>query len=176
TCKVGEQVILSAGLSWINYDLDTFKQHLPSLIEHFTYVSLKETLIGIEDEYPLLKTDTTCDEISPQKGRKPKFLLVVGGQIKEVIATRQCEFDDFSTDLWYVISSELPTRMCGAGVDVLNGHLYAVANRWIPFPSMEARRSTLGVCVVNNKIYAVGGYDGSTALQSAEYSIKSLAN
>ncbi|RWR99574.1 hypothetical protein B4U79_04137, partial [Dinothrombium tinctorium] len=109
TRKVGEQVILSAGLSWINYDLDTFKQHLPSLIEHFTYVSLKETLIGIEDEYPLLKTDTT-------------------------------------------------------------------SNRWIPFPSMEARRSTLGVCVVNNKIYAVGGYDGSTALQSAEYSIKSLAN
>ena len=33
---------------------------------------------------------------------------------------------------------------------------------------MEARRSTLGVAVLNNCIYAVGGFDGSTGLSSAE--------
>ncbi|RWS00841.1 ring canal kelch-like protein [Dinothrombium tinctorium] len=118
--------------------------------------------------------------------RRPNILLVVGGQIKEVKATRQCEFYDFSTDLWYVIPSELPTRRCGASVDVLNGNLYAIngfngslcfrtvdscdpqVNRWIPCPSMEARRSTLGVCVLNNKIYAVGGFNGSKWRKSAE--------
>lgn len=33
---------------------------------------------------------------------------------------------------------------------------------------MEARRSTLGVAVLNSCIYAVGGFDGSTGLNSAE--------
>lgn len=33
---------------------------------------------------------------------------------------------------------------------------------------MEARRSTLGVAVLNNNIYAVGGFDGSTGLNTAE--------
>ncbi|RWS10322.1 Ring canal kelch-like protein [Dinothrombium tinctorium] len=210
TGEVGEQVILSAVISWINYDLDTRKQHLPSLIEHVRFPRLpQETLIGIEDEYPLLKTDTTCKDLLIEamkfhlcKGQissslsnnsrfkmrsprgKPKCLLVVGGQAPKAI--RQCEFYDFSTDQWYEIPSELPTRRCRAGVAVLNGLVYAIggfngslrvrtvdcydpqANRWIPCPSMEARRSTLGVCVLNNKIYAVGGFDGSTGLQSAE--------
>lgn len=33
---------------------------------------------------------------------------------------------------------------------------------------MEARRSTLGVAVLSGCIYAVGGFDGSTGLSSAE--------
>lgn len=33
---------------------------------------------------------------------------------------------------------------------------------------MEARRSTLGVAVLGNCIYAVGGFDGSTGLNTAE--------
>lgn len=38
---------------------------------------------------------------------------------------------------------------------------------------MEARRSTLGVAVLNYCIYAVGGFDGSTGLNSAEcYNIR----
>lgn len=33
---------------------------------------------------------------------------------------------------------------------------------------MEARRSTLGVAVIDSCIYAVGGFDGGTGLSSAE--------
>lgn len=33
---------------------------------------------------------------------------------------------------------------------------------WTNCPSMEARRSTLGVAVLNGLIYAVGGFDGSS--------------
>lgn len=39
---------------------------------------------------------------------------------------------------------------------------------WSQCSSMEARRSTLGVAVLNGCIYAVGGFDGSTGLSSAE--------
>ena len=33
---------------------------------------------------------------------------------------------------------------------------------------MEARRSTLGAAVLNGRLYAVGGFDGSTGLNTAE--------
>jgi kelch-like protein 2/3 len=39
---------------------------------------------------------------------------------------------------------------------------------WTPMPPMEARRSTLGVAVMNGLVYAIGGFDGSTGLSSGE--------
>ena len=39
---------------------------------------------------------------------------------------------------------------------------------WTAIASMEARRSTLGVAVMNDHIYAVGGFDGSCGLNTAE--------
>ena len=39
---------------------------------------------------------------------------------------------------------------------------------WTTAPSMEARRSTLGVAVYKDCIYAVGGFDGSMGLNTAE--------
>ena len=39
---------------------------------------------------------------------------------------------------------------------------------WSTAPSMEARRSTLGVAVYKDCIYAVGGFDGSMGLNTAE--------
>lgn len=44
----------------------------------------------------------------------------------------------------------------------------AALDLWAACESMEARRSTLGVAVLNNCIYAVGGFDGSTGLNTAE--------
>lgn len=41
-------------------------------------------------------------------------------------------------------------------------------DQWTSSECMEARRSTLGVAVLNSNIYAVGGFDGSTGLHTAE--------
>lgn len=49
-------------------------------------------------------------------------------------------------------------------VDVYDASL----DQWTTGASMEARRSTLGVAVLNDCIYAVGGFDGSTGLNTAE--------
>lgn len=43
-----------------------------------------------------------------------------------------------------------------------------IIDQWSTCASMEARRSTLGVAVLGNCIYAVGGFDGSTGLNTAE--------
>lgn len=39
-----------------------------------------------------------------------------------------------------------------------------VKDVWTSCPSMEARRSTLGVAVLNTVIYAVGGFDGASGI------------
>ena len=39
---------------------------------------------------------------------------------------------------------------------------------WSQGPDMLCRRGTLGVAVLNDKVYAVGGFDGMTGLVSVE--------
>ena len=39
---------------------------------------------------------------------------------------------------------------------------------WVPVESMLSRRSTLGVAVLKGELYAVGGFDGTNGLDSAE--------
>lgn len=43
-------------------------------------------------------------------------------------------------------------------VDVYDG----VKDQWTSIASMQERRSTLGAAVLNELLYAVGGFDGST--------------
>lgn len=69
---------------------------------------------------------------------------------------------------------------CTSGVVFMAGHVYAVGgfngslrvrtvdvydgvkNQWTSIASMQERRSTLGAAVLNDLLYAVGGFDGST--------------
>lgn len=242
----GEQSILTALMTWIEHCPTERRCRLPVLIQHIRFPRLnQETLVAIEDEFPLLKSDTTCKDLLIEamkyhlcKGQlsganinatnpryrmrapigRPKCLVVVGGQAPKAI--RQCEFFDFTSERWYDLRSELPSRRCRAGLAVHGGIIYAIGNspnlfslpaqlalaggfngslrlrsvdaydpqadQWITCPSMEARRSTLGVSVLNDKIYAIGGFgnfrtpiffrshnvnsilDGSTGLNSCE--------
>lgn len=212
TGEGGEQAVLSALAAWIEHNPTERKERLSLLIQHIRFPRLnQEALIGIEDQYPLLKCDAACKDLLIEamkyhlcKGQltgntstttnaryrmrapigRPKCLVVVGGQAPKAI--RQCEFFDFSSERWYELRSELPTRRCRAGLAVLNNLIYAIggfngslrvrtvdaydpqANQWISCPPMEARRSTLGVGVLNGKIYAVGGFDGSSGLSTSE--------
>lgn len=51
-------------------------------------------------------------------------------------------------------------------VDVYDG----VKDQWTSIASMQERRSTLGAAVLNDLLYAVGGFDGSTG-RSRTYSL-----
>ena len=46
----------------------------------------------------------------------------------------------------------------------------AKKSEWKGVCSMEARRSTLGAAVLNDKLYSVGGFDGTTGLNTCEVS------
>lgn len=149
TGEGGEQAVLAAVMSWINYDRVERNKYLPTLLQHIRFPRFsQESLVRIEDEYPLIKSDTTCKDLLIEamkyhlcKGQinsiansarfraraprgRPKCLMVVGGQAPKAI--RHCEYYDFSIDKWVDLCSELPTRRCRAGLAVLNGGVYAI--------------------------------------------------
>uniref|UniRef100_UPI003467EED4 SAKe6DEtal n=1 Tax=synthetic construct TaxID=32630 RepID=UPI003467EED4 len=100
---------------------------------------------------------------------------------------------DPETDTWSPVAP-MNTRRSGVGVAVLDGHIYAVGgshgspdgsihhnsveryeperDEWHLVAPMLTRRIGVGVAVLNGRIYAVGGYDGSpdghTHLNSVE--------
>lgn len=39
---------------------------------------------------------------------------------------------------------------------------------WVPVEPMQSRRSTLGVAVLKDELYAVGGFDGTNGLDTVE--------
>lgn len=39
---------------------------------------------------------------------------------------------------------------------------------WVPVEPMQSRRSTLGVAVLEDELYAVGGFDGTNGLDTVE--------
>ena len=49
-------------------------------------------------------------------------------------------------------------------VHIFNTH----TDEWLPGPEMQYRRSTLGVALLDKKIYAIGGFDGQSGLMTAE--------
>nr|7ON6_A Chain A, SAKe6AE [synthetic construct] len=100
---------------------------------------------------------------------------------------------DPETDTWSLVAP-MKTRRSGVGVAVLDGRIYAVGgydgspdghthlnsveaydpetDTWSLVAPMKTRRSGVGVAVLDGRIYAVGGYDGSpdghTHLNSVE--------
>lgn len=148
----GEHAVLEALMSWINYDKVERNKFLPTLIQHIRFPRLsQQSLVRIEDEYPLIKSDTTCKDLLIEamkyhliiqckdqmnavsnnarfrmrapRGR-PKCLVIVGGQAPKAI--RHCEYYDFTTNKWSDLPTELPSRRCRAGLSVLNGIVYAI--------------------------------------------------
>ena len=96
---------------------------------------------------------------------------------------------DPATDAWTTITS-MPTSVQWVGLEVVNGLIYAIGgghgqcqtfavtnlvqiynpntHTWTNGPAMLGPVETMGTCVINNVLYAVGGTDGTNALASME--------
>lgn len=86
----------------------------------------------------------------------------------------------FCGKLFTCLRSQCVLVSCASGVVFMAGHVYAVGgfngslrvrtvdvydgvkDQWTSIASMQERRSTLGAAVLNDLLYAVGGFDGST--------------
>uniref|UniRef100_A0A8C2U6D2 Kelch like family member 5 n=1 Tax=Coturnix japonica TaxID=93934 RepID=A0A8C2U6D2_COTJA len=117
-------------------------------------------------------------------------LYAVGGRDgSSCLKSMEC-FDPH-TNKWSLCAS-MSKRRGGVGVTTWNGFLYAIGGHdapasnltsrlsdcverydpktdmWTAVASMSISRDAVGVCLLGDKLYAVGGYDGQTYLNTVE--------
>ncbi|XP_028150298.2 kelch-like protein 5 [Diabrotica virgifera virgifera] len=117
-------------------------------------------------------------------------LYAVGGR-DGASCLRTVESYDPHTDKWTMVSS-LTRRRGGVGVAVVNGYLYAMGGQdapannpaasrfdcverydpktdtWSTVASLSSKRDAVAACRFGDKLYAIGGYDGSHYLRTVE--------
>ncbi len=162
-----EEMVYKAVMNWIKYDLNERKQYLGQLMSNIrlplldvkylvTQVSndplirnlslLDQTIRDLIDEakdYHLLPEARLQSQTVRTRPRKPfiisEFLFAIGGW---------CSGDAISTvEMFDPLSSN---------------------NEWKIVASMSKRRCGVGVGVLNQQVYAVGGHDGISYLNSVE--------
>eukprot|EP00102_Acyrthosiphon_pisum_P014165 XP_008184066.1 PREDICTED: ring canal kelch homolog [Acyrthosiphon pisum] len=128
-----------------------------------------------------------CIRYKPRFG--DKVILVVAGSVyRPWSAAVRTEWYDPKTNRWN-FRPKMRTRRRGAGLAVLYDHfvlamggysskgalqsvavldLFSESPCWKPTVAMLVNRTTFSVGVINNNPYAVGGFDGTNSLKSAE--------
>ncbi|XP_023781120.1 kelch-like protein 5 isoform X3 [Cyanistes caeruleus] len=117
-------------------------------------------------------------------------LYAVGGRDGSS-CLKSVECFDPHTNKW-TLCAQMSKRRGGVGVTTWNGFLYAIGGHdapasnltsrlsdcverydpktdmWTAVASMSISRDAVGVCLLGDKLYAVGGYDGQTYLNTVE--------
>lgn len=133
-----------------------------------------------------LKLHKKCSEF-PRKPCSPLVVYCAGGYLRQSLSNFECY--NPKNKQWLRLP-DLPTPRSGIGAVVVRGALYVLGGRnnspdgntdsasldmydpmrnmWLPRCAMHAPRNRLGVGVIDNLIYAVGGSHGATHHASAE--------
>ena len=118
-------------------------------------------------------------------------LYVLGGDDGKMTWT-SCEVYDPATDRWASIP-EMATKRSDAGAVAHDGKIYIAggscniaegadrdnldsaemfdptSNTWVCLPKMKSQRGGVCCAIFEDKLYALGGWDGTRALTSVEY-------
>lgn len=143
-----EEKVFECVIAWVQHDLENRHKDLSTLMEHVRLPLMsQEYLMQRVEEEPLLKTDLQCKDYliealkyhllkgdtkicfkTPRtKPRQPIGLPKVLLVVggQAPKAIRSVECYDFRDERWYQVA-EMPSRRCRAGLAVINGKVYAV--------------------------------------------------
>lgn len=143
-----EEKVFECVIAWVQHDLECRHKDLAALMEHVRLPLMsQEYLMQRVEEEPLLKTDLQCKDYliealkyhllkgdtkisfkTPRtKPRQPIGLPKVLLVVggQAPKAIRSVECYDFREERWYQVA-EMPSRRCRAGLAVINGKVYAV--------------------------------------------------
>uniref|UniRef100_A0A8C5V1E5 Kelch like family member 17 n=1 Tax=Microcebus murinus TaxID=30608 RepID=A0A8C5V1E5_MICMU len=188
-----EEDVYRAVLSWVKHDVDARRQHVPRLMKCVRLPLLsRDFLLGHVDAESLVRHHPDCKDLLIEA---LKFHLLP--EQRGVLGTsrtrpRRCEGAGpvlFAVGMATSFRPHKPTPprsgpdlpslpsrrrrepvrhpwgLSGSGV---RPSYDPVTNTWQPEVSMGTRRSCLGVAALHGLLYAAGGYDGASCLNSAE--------
>nr|XP_013049730.2 kelch-like protein 17 isoform X5 [Anser cygnoides] len=171
-----EEEVYRAVLSWVKHDVDSRRQHVPRLMKCVRLPLLsRDFLMSNVDTELLVRHHSECKDLLIEALKYHLMPEQRGVLSNSRTRPRRCEGAStvlFAVGPWdcCVLCFAVP---CAGG-----GSLFAIhgdceaydtrTDRWHMVASMSTRRARVGVAAIGNKLYAVGGYDGTSDLATVE--------
>ncbi|XP_025113092.1 kelch-like protein 20 [Pomacea canaliculata] len=156
-----EEQVYQAVMSWIRYNIQERRQHLPTVLQHVRLpLTSAKFLVGTVGADLLIKSDEACRDLLDEA--KNYLLLPQERPLMQGPRTRprkpiKCGEVLFAVGGW-----------C-SGDAISSVEKYdPQTNEWRLVAPMSKRRCGVGVAVLNDLLYAVGGHDGQSYLNSIE--------
>ena len=179
-----EDQVFDCILSWINKDRHSRYQYFPEFMKHVRFPFLSSNYLDtkVQNDPVMIEfigkdTITLGSPCSKPRQYLPNAMLVIGGRSGSN-SLQSVECFDFKVNQWSALC-EMPDSRYGCGGAVVGGKVYVVGGRdrngdstnsvfmydpsvdsWSSsIPSMQSKRSYLGVAVLNDRLYAIGGFN-----------------
>ena len=156
-----EEDVYSSIIQWVKQDPTERAQHLSKLLEHtrLPMLSIKFLMKEVDNE-PLVKSSVECRDILDEAKR---FHLLP--EQRDIRSANPRFIPRKSTvGTLYAVGGKESSESITRSVETYN----FLENKWSEAVGMIVRRQQLGVGVLDTKVYAVGGSDGSLRLSSVE--------
>ena len=156
-----EEEVYLAVMQWVKQNPTERAQHLPKLLTHVRLPMLSVPFLMQEvDGEQLLKESTECRDLLDEA---KKYHLLP--ECRDLRSTNSRFTPRKSTvGILYAVGGKESSESITRSVETYN----FLKDKWKEATGMIVRRQQLGVGVLDGKVYAVGGSDGSLRLSSVE--------
>ncbi|KFQ66369.1 Kelch-like 17, partial [Pelecanus crispus] len=170
-----EEEVYRAVLSWVKHDVDSRRQHVPRLMKCVRLPLLsRDFLMSNVDTELLVRHHSECKDLLIEALKyhlmpEQRGVLSNSRRVRPRRALTYTQTPSQGLGLLLALFAVL----CAGG-----GSLFAIhgdceaydtrTDRWHMVASMSTRRARVGVAAIGNKLYAVGGYDGTSDLATVE--------
>lgn len=159
---VSEEKVFEAVLSWVKKDIDGRKDHLPELLARVRmplltphYLTDKVATEG------LIRSSHRCRDLLDEA--RDYYLMPERRPLLQSFRTRPRCCNDI-VGMIYAVGGLTKSGDSLSTVEVYD----PIVGRWQIAEAMTMLRSRVGVVVMNNKMYAIGGYNGHERLSTVE--------
>lgn len=156
-----EEKVFECVISWVHNSLETRQSHLAELMEHVRLPLLsQEYLVQRVEEEPLLKSDLKCKDYLIEA---LKYHLLKGEQKISFKTPRTKPRQPVGLPkVLLVVGGQAPKAIRSVECYDLK------EERWYQVAEMPSRRCRAGLSVINGKVYAVGGFNGSLRVRTVD--------
>lgn len=157
-----EEIVFKAVLQWLHHDLENRKDHLANLL----------TCVRLPLLTPQFLSDTVAAEELIRSSHKCRDLLDEARDY-HLMPERRPLLQSFKTKprcckeivgVIYAVGGQTKSGNSLSTVEVYD----PILGRWRDAEAMSMLRSRVGVAVMENRLYAIGGYNGTDRLNTVE--------
>jgi len=159
---VSEAFVFNAVLSWVKVDRDIRSEHLPFLLAKvrlplLTPQFLSDTVASDE----LIRASHKCRDLLDEA--RDYHLMPERRSLMQSFRTKPRRCRDI-IGVIYAVGGQTKSGNSLSTVEVYD----PITGRWKDAEAMSMLRSRVGVAVMKNRLYAIGGYNGTERLNTVE--------